>query len=70
MEAPVALLVPFFLDCVVALGVKDSAGNTAWRDTGFFYGRKVTGSSDRYFEDLVLGQFAVLGGILAPEFGA
>ena len=44
-----ALLVPFFLDCVVALGVKDSVGNTAWRGTGFFYGRKVTGSSDRYF---------------------
>jgi hypothetical protein len=36
-----ALLVPFFLDCVVALGATDAAGNTGWLGTGFFYGRKV-----------------------------
>jgi S1-C subfamily serine protease len=37
----VALLPPFFLSCVVALGNKDQSGNVSWVATGFFYGSPI-----------------------------
>jgi trypsin-like peptidase len=36
-----ALIPPFMLDCVVAIGFPDDAGNVAYVGTGFLYGRFV-----------------------------
>jgi Trypsin-like peptidase domain len=35
-----ALIPPFFLDCVVAIGFPDSAGAVAYGGTGFLFGRR------------------------------
>jgi hypothetical protein len=34
-----ALLPPFFVDCVVALGQSDGAGGKHWGASGFIYGK-------------------------------
>ena len=49
----IALLPPFFLDCVVALGVADNRGNAQWVASGFLYGEKVDPAVDRYTVFLV-----------------
>ena len=39
----IALIPPFFIDCVVAIGARDSEGKTTWIASGFLYGHKATG---------------------------
>lgn len=36
-----ALIPPFFLDCVVAIGAKNAKGETQWVGTGFLFGKLV-----------------------------
>lgn len=48
-----ALLPPIFLDCVVALGVKDRSGNAKWVASGFLYGERLSPGVDQYAVFLV-----------------
>jgi S1-C subfamily serine protease len=42
-----ALIPPFFLDCVVAIGVDDKGDKRRWAASGFLYGHKVTTEDDK-----------------------
>ena len=39
-EKTMAIIPPFFMDSVVALGIKTSEGKNHWLGTGFLVGRK------------------------------
>jgi hypothetical protein len=54
-------LAPFFLDCVVAIGVRDAGGVTRWLGTGSFYGRRAAGSENTYFIYLVTNKHVLNG---------
>lgn len=41
-----ALIPPFFFDCVVAIGEQDSKGNKSWIGTGFLFGKFVQQNPD------------------------
>ena len=45
-----ALIPPFFIDCVVAIGVDDSNGNRKWIASGFVYGKVKSRKSDSQAE--------------------
>ena len=42
-----ALLPPFMLDCVVAIGAKNQQGETSWIGTGFLYGLFESGEGEQ-----------------------
>lgn len=60
-----ALLPPFFLDCVVAIGTKDEKGVASWLASGFLYGRLmeniVETGMKRYYIFLVTNRHVVEG---------
>ena len=54
-----ALIPPFFLDAVVAIGTSDAQGNRAWVASGFLYGRRLPGDPAMYSVFLVTNRHVV-----------
>ena len=54
-----ALLPPFYLDAVVALGIPDSNGSIQYTATGFLYGHPVGESGDNYTIFLITNHHVV-----------
>jgi len=59
-----ALLPPFFLDCVVAIGIRDDKRTTQWVASGFLYGHflyKIDEKTNRYRVYLVTNRHVLEG---------
>jgi hypothetical protein len=58
-----ALIPPFFLNCVVSIGISQPPGNTVWIGTGFIVGRPTNeeGTEKRYHTFLVTNKHVLLG---------
>ena len=59
-----ALIPPFFLDCVVAIGIDDNEGKRQWVASGFLYGHflfKVDEENNRYRVYLVTNRHVLEG---------
>jgi len=57
----VALIPPFFTDCVVAIGADDDAGERRWIASGFLYGVPVNAPARDYQVYLVTNRHVLLG---------
>ena len=54
-----ALIPPFFLDAVVAIGAQNEKGELIWIGTGFIIGRQIADQPDRYHTYLVTNKHVV-----------
>jgi len=64
-----ALIPPFFMDCVVALGNRQDDGSTAWVASGFLYGSLIDGSvapEERKYHILLVTNRHVFNGLTRP----
>lgn len=60
-ETRMALIPPIFIDCVVAIGSRDSEGNACWIASGFLYGRSQSQAHDQHHVFIVTNRHVVEG---------
>lgn len=58
-----ALIPPFFMDSVVAIGIKDDAGKSSWVATGFLYGFKTPFEGEEVYHVYLVTNHHVIANI-------